>query len=458
MNKRVLVVDDQEEMCTLVQVGLSKHGCGVDSCAGGDEAIEQLGLRDYDVVITDLKLANMSGLALCEWIAANRPYTPVIVITAFGNMQSAIAAMRVGAYDFINKPIDIEALAFAVERASRHRELGREVRRLRKAVSETEEFSDMVGESGPVRRVYDLIARIGESDSTVLITGESGTGKELVARALHARTPRRTKPFVAINCAAMPPTLLESELFGHVRGAFTDAKQAHQGLFVQADGGTLFLDEIGEMPLEMQPKLLRTLEEGKVRPVGSNREVAFDVRIIAATNRDLQSDVEDGRFREDLFYRINVIEIHMPPLRSRGNDTLLLAQYFIKSASKRCGKEVMSLSESAAEKLLDYDWPGNVRELENCIERAVTLTRFERVMVEDLPEKVRKYRSSDLVIAADDPEQLLPLEELERRYIRRVLKAVDGNKSQAARVLGLDRRTLYRKLERYERLAPPDPT
>ena len=453
MSGRILIVDDEQSMCELLEAGLSKVGHCVAHTTRADEAKRHLQSHDVDVVVTDLKLAAESGLALCEWIVANRPTTPVIVITAFGNMQSAVAAMRVGAYDFINKPVEIETLRFSVERALKHRKLDDEVRRLRQAAGDSSRPHELVGESRAMRQVYDLIERIGSNDPTVLVTGESGTGKELVARALHKRSDRRDKPFVAINCAAMPAALLESELFGHVKGAFTDARQSRDGLFVQANGGTLFLDEIGEMPLEMQPKLLRTLQENLVRPVGADRELPFDSRIIAATNRDLESDVEDGRFREDLFYRVNVLQICLPPLRSRGNDVLLLAQHFLNQAAERLQKDVKGLSNAVAQKMRDYEWPGNVRELQNCIERAVTLTRFEQLMPEDLPPKIRDYQSESLVIAGDDPQEFIALEELERRYIRRVLKAAAGNKTQAAKVLGLDRRTLYRKLERHDRRA-----
>ncbi len=283
----------------------------------------------------------------------------------------------------------------------------------------------------------------------MLITGESGTGKELVARALHQRSRRRDQPFVAVNCAALPDTLLESELFGHVKGAFTDARNDRKGLFVQAEGGTLLLDEIGEMPLAMQPKLLRALEENKVRPVGSEKEVAFDVRLLASTNRDLETAVEEGRFRKDLFFRIDVIQVELPPLRARGADALLLAQHFIEDCAGRAGKQVVGMSEGVAEKLLAYSWPGNVRELRNVIERAVALTRFDKLTVDDLPEKIRDYRSSQVVIGGNDPGELVPLEEVERRYILHVLDCVGGNRTLAARTLGLDRKTLYRKLRQY---------
>src|SRR5262249_31451078 len=291
--------------------------------------------------------------------------------------------------------------------------------------------------------------RVSESDTSVLITGESGTGKEVVARALHQRSRRAGGPFVAINCAAMPETLLESELFGHEKGAFTDAKAKTLGLFVRASGGTLFLDEIGDMPLGLQPKLLRALQERKVRPVGGGGEVSFDARVIAATHRDLETAVDEKRFREDLYYRINVIHVPLPPLRARGNDVLILAQQFLHQFAAQSGKNVDGLSTAAAERLLSYHWPGNVRELSNSIERAVALTQFDRLQVEDLPEKVRDYRPSHIIVASEDASDLVSMEEVERRYVLRVLQAVGGNKTMAAQILGFDRKTLYRKLERY---------
>ena len=280
---------------------------------------------------------------------------------------------------------------------------------------------------------------------SVLISGESGTGKELVARALHTESGRGEQPFVAINCAAVPANLLESELFGHVKGAFTDARTARRGLFAEADGGTVLLDEVGEMPLEMQSKL----QERTVRPVGGNAEVPFDARVLAATNRDLETEVEEGRFREDLYYRLNVVQLHVPPLRVRGNDILVLAQELVERAATRAGKAVRGVSSEAARKLLDYDWPGNVRQLENCIERAVTLTRFDQITPADLPERVVDYVPDRISLGDVDLEHMLTLEALERRYIERVLRVSQGNKALAARTLGLDRRTLYRKLSRY---------
>ncbi len=445
---RVLVVDDDKDMCRLLETALGQKGFEISTRQSAAEAFEHLDAEDYDVVVTDLNMKGMTGLQLCERVVQNRPDVPVVVITAFGSLETAVAAIRAGAYDFITKPFEVEALELTLTRAVQHRVLREEVRRLRRVVSE-KQLGELLGQSTAMRKVYDLISRVAESDATVLITGESGTGKEVVARALHQKSRRREGPFVAINCAAMPEALLESELFGHARGAFTDAKQSQQGLFVQASGGTLFLDEIGDMPLGLQPKLLRALEERKVRPVGAPAEVAFDVRVVAATNHDLESAVDEKRFREDLFYRINVIHITLPPLRARGNDILLLAQHFIETFASVSGKKVTGLSTAAAEKLLAYHWPGNVREVKNCIERAVALTQVEQIAVEDLPEKIRDYRQSHVIVASDDASDLVTMEEVERRYILRVLQAVAGNKTLAAQILGFDRKTLYRKLERY---------
>jgi two-component system response regulator AtoC len=449
MTGRVLVVDDDRDMCEFVASGLAKRGFAVQWRTSADEAFSLMQSEDFDVVISDLNLRGMSGIELCERVAANRPDIPVVVITAFGSLETAVQAIRAGAYDFITKPFQTDVLRLTLERAIQHRALRAEVTRLRRAVAEAQGFEGLIGTSEPMRRVYDLLDRVAETDATALITGESGTGKELVARALHARSRRRAGPFVALNCAAMPEPLLESELFGHAKGAFTDAKAARTGLFLQANGGVLFLDEIGEMPLALQPKLLRALQERKVRPVGADAEVPFDARIVAATNRDLETAVEERRFREDLFYRINVITVPLPPLRARGTDVLLLSQQFINHYAGQFGKSVTGLTPGAAEKLSGYSWPGNVRELQNCMERAVALTRFTEIVVEDLPEKIRSYRRTHVVVASDDPSELVPLEEIERRYILRALEALGGNRTLTAQVLGLDRKTLYRKLRGY---------
>jgi len=380
----------------------------------------------------------------------------VIVMTAFASIESAIASIRAGAYDFVTKPFDPDDLVLTIERALKHGALREELKRLRRAVSELRPFDDMLGESAAMKKIRDVISRVAETEATVLVTGESGTGKELVARAVHARSARASGPFVAINCAAMPESLLDSELFGHVKGAFTDARAARPGLFVKASGGTLFLDEIGEMPMGMQAKLLRALQERKVRPVGGDVEVAFDARIVAATNRDLEEEVEQRRFREDLFYRINVVHIHMPPLRQRDNDVLLLAQTFLQRCQASGPARVVGLKSAAAERLTSYPWPGNVRELQNCIERALALSQFDHIGIDDLPERIRNFNSSRIALESADPLTIVPMDEVERRYINKVLEALGGNKASAARLLGMDRRTLYRKLERWGSTAPND--
>ncbi|RKH08816.1 sigma-54-dependent Fis family transcriptional regulator [Corallococcus praedator] len=448
MPGRILIVEDEREMRVLVEKGLQRRGFQPVAVSAADEALQRISAEDFDTVLTDLRMPGMDGLALCERIVLNRPDIPVVVVTAFGSLETAVAAIRAGAYDFITKPIDLDALVLVLERAVQHRALRAEVRRLRQALGEREDDGAMVGESPALKQAYALIDRVADVDATVLITGESGTGKEVAARALHARGRRKEGPFVAINCAAMPEQLLESELFGHAKGAFTDAKAARTGLFVKANGGTLFLDEVGEMPLTLQPKLLRALQERVVRPVGGDTEMPFDARIVAATNRDLELAVEEDRFREDLYYRLNVIGIELPPLRARGNDVLLLSQRFVEQFASRTGKRVDGLSPAAAQRLLAYGWPGNVRELQNCIERAVALTSFEQLTVDDLPERVRNYSTPRVVPENTDASELVTLEELERRYIHRVLEAVGGSRTLAARILGVDRKTLYRKLER----------
>jgi len=422
----------------------------VKRCTRPSEALESIVREDFDAIVASLDFEGLRGIEFCGRASEARPDVPVLVSAAAADLKLAVLAMRAGAVDFVAKPLTGEdmmaALHRAVERACRREGVSR-------LADDTEIAcgpANLVGSSPAMREVYDLIHRISATDASVLVTGESGTGKELVARAVHEESARRQLPFVAVNCAAMPAGVLESELFGHVKGAFTDAKVARKGLFEQGDGGTVLLDEIGEMPLEMQPKLLRVLQEKQARPVGGNREVAFDTRVIAATNNDLDVEVAAGRFREDLFYRLNVVQIHVPPLRVRGADILLLAQHFLAEVAARLGKPVRGISGEAKSRLLSYDWPGNVRQLENSIERAVTLARFDQLTVEDLPHKIRR-REGRRTAALDAPNGQLPsLREVEMTHIKRVLRAVAGNKTQAAKVLGLDRRTLYRKLERYE--------
>ena len=442
---RILIVDDERNMCELIETDLRLRGIQSRWCTSGAAAIEMLHQHDFDVVLTDIRMPATTGLQLCQQLTQLRPDIPVIVMTAFGTLETAIVAMRSGAYDFITKPIEMDLLSITLMRAVAHRRLTQQVKLLEASTDKSDAFGELLGQSDVMRRLYDQLQQVAQTDAAVLINGESGTGKELVARSIHARSRRSLKPFVAINCAALTDTLLESELFGHVKGAFTDAKGERRGLFLEADGGTLLLDEIGDMPMSMQVKLLRAFEERKVRAVGSDKETSFDVRVLTATHRDLETAVAENRFREDLYYRINVIGIELPPLRSRGTDILRLAENFQKQFAANENKPITGFADGVAEKLLSYSWPGNVRELRNVVERAVALTRYDKITVEDLPEKIRNFRSGTVFIGGLDPTELVSMEEIERRYIAHVLEAVNGNQTQAARILGLDRKTLYRK-------------
>jgi DNA-binding NtrC family response regulator len=442
---RILVADDDQDMCEMAAAGLSQRGYQVSTCRTPDEALAKVDAEDFAVMLVDIHMEGKSGLDLCREAAAKRPDLPVVVMTGFGTVEHAVGAIRAGAYDFVTKPVSMDALALILDRAIQHRALTDELQRLRRRVQE-DTLPQIVGSSEAIRRMSELVGRVAATDTSVLICGESGTGKELVARALHDSSGR-TGAFLAINCAAVPENLLESELFGHARGAYTDARVARAGLFVEANQGTLFLDEIGELPLAMQAKLLRALQERKVRPLGSTNEVPFNARLITATNRDLEREVAEKRFREDLFYRVNVVRIDVPPLRQRGNDALELAQFFLARSAQRSGKDVRIIGRAVAECIVGYDWPGNVRELENCMERAGALARFETLTIDDLPQKVREHRSTTIDVSAENPRDLPSMAVVEERYIRKVLGAVSNNKTVAAKVLGFDRRTLYRKLK-----------
>ncbi len=457
MTPRTLVVDDDPDFCAEVRRMLAKRGHDVVARTSPEEGLAVALGEDLDLVLTDLRMGSLSGVELCRRVVEQKPDLPVVVLTGFGSVESAVATMRAGAFDFLTKPFSPAQLELVVGRALEHRRLRLEVRRLAREARGRVPDAAILGESRAMREVLDFVDRVADTEATVLVTGESGTGKELVARAVHARSRRAGGPLVAINCAALPEALLESELFGHVKGAFTDAKATKRGLFLEAQGGTLFLDEIGEMPLGMQAKLLRALEERKVRPLGAPSEVPFDARLVAATNRDLETLVAEKTFREDLYYRIHVVHVALPPLRARGDDVLALATHFVQRFAERHAKTIDGLEPALLRRLLAYPWPGNVRELQNCIERAVALARGSELSVDDLPPRVRDHKASDVLVASSDPTELVTLEEVERRYIRRVMEAVGGSKSEAARVLGLDRSTLYRKLERHTARAPSVP-
>jgi two-component system response regulator HydG len=444
----VLIVDDEEDTAQLLCDVLRKRGFAVEAVYSASQCLEHLRRDPVDVVVTDVQMPGMSGIELCDQLYKRYPDCAPIVLTGYGRLDTAVAAMRAGAYDFITKPVKGDVLELAIDRALEHFRLQREVKRLQNQRTSDAPIEGIVGESSAIRELTRVIRRVAHSDATVLITGESGTGKEMVARSLHMLSDtRRDHPFVAINCGAMPAPLLESELFGHVKGAFTDAKASREGLFVQAGAGTILLDEIGEMPLEMQAKLLRVLQQRTVRPVGGEDEIPFEARLIAATNLELETEVEENRFREDLFHRINVVAIPVPPLRARTGDVLILTNAFVQRASERKNAFLKGVSRRAAQLLMDYDWPGNVRELENCIERAAALCRGDEIDVDDLPKKIIEHKSTRIELSTASPAQMLTLDEMQHRYVRQVLAAVGGNKTQAAQILGIDRRSIYRRLE-----------
>jgi two-component system response regulator HydG len=443
---RALVVDDDPDMSVLLRHGLTSHGFECVMAQTGEEALDLLRTHEIDVVVSDIGLPSMDGVELCQRIVDNKPQLPVVMITAHGSINMAVSAMRAGAQDFILKPVVMPQLVNTLERVIASRQLREEVQRLRRELGGAPRAERIIGNSQGMQDIKRLIQRIAPTEATVLITGESGTGKELVAQAVHESSLRGERPFICVNCAAIPENLVESELFGHARGAFTDARSSRRGLIQEAEGGTLFLDEVGELPIAMQPKLLRALQERTIRPVGADQEVSVNVRLIAATNRDLLQAVERGQFRQDLYYRLNVVNVEVPPLRHRGNDVLLLAHHFMRHFALQVGKNVKGILASTAERLLAYEWPGNVRELQNCIERAVALAESDHITPEDTPSHIQRARRVQLPTGVMDSGELPSMAEIERRYILHVLKSVEGNKTAAARILGFDRKTIYRKL------------
>jgi len=446
---KILVVDDDADMRGLLSDVLESDGYRVGTAESGEKALQALAEEQYDLVLTDLRMKGMLGTALLSEIKHRYPDTGVILMTAFGTVETAIEAMKGGAMDYLIKPVKTDDVLRTAGRAAREVQLRREVTHLRREVYKEYSFHQILGKSRPMQEVFELIRRVADSPSNLLITGESGTGKELVAKAIHYNSDRRDRPFVAVNSAAIPEQLLESELFGHMRGAFTDAKADRPGLFEEAQKGTLFLDEISELPLMLQAKLLRAIQEREIRRVGSTKSIPVDVRIIAATNLNLADEVKAKHFREDLYYRLNVIEIRLPPLRDRRDDIPLLVETFLHKCAKANRKPLQGISESSLALLIDYSWPGNVRELENVIERAVTLARGEKIMPEDLPATVQGSRG-DRRVLDDAAERTLPLQEVEWEYIKKILEKTGGNKYQAAQALGIDRKTLYRKLAEME--------
>ncbi len=447
MKTRLLVAEDDADMRDLLLDVLEEGGYETIATVDGADAMAHVNDEDQhiDLVVTDVRMPGVTGDEILEAANRVRPEAPVIVITAFGSVEHAVEMVKAGAFQYLTKPFETDDLLAAVGAALEASEAQREQARLRR--QQPNMPARIVGVSRPVRELFDLIDRAARSASTILITGESGTGKELVARAIHDASERHGA-FVPVNCAAIPAELIESELFGHTGGAFTGARQARAGLFESANGGTLFLDEVGELPPAFQPKLLRALTEGAVRRVGADREREVDVRIVAATNRNLEDDVRAERFREDLYWRLNVIRVHVPPLRDRPIDIPLLVDHFLSRAADISGREPLDVSQDTLAILTTYSWPGNVRELENAVERAVALARGKRLTPEDLPERVRTTGEAAVTVARAQ-QRRLTLRELEKEYILETLQRTGGNKSRAAELLGLDRKTLYRKLDEY---------
>lgn len=448
--RRVLVVDDEENIRVVLRTLLQKHRYQVEVAESAEAALDQLERFDPDFVLADVRMSGMTGLELCAELKVRSSLATVILMSAYGSVDLAIEAMKAGAYDYISKPFKQDEVLLALTKAEERETLRRENRALKEAMRKEQSFHDILGKSDAIQRVFATINKVAAYKTTVLIQGESGTGKELVARALHQGSERKEKRFVPVNCGAIPESLLESELFGHKKGAFTDAHADKPGLFVEADRGTLFLDEIGELPLGLQVKLLRVLQEGRVRPVGATRDREVDVRVIAATVRDLKREVEEGRFREDLYYRLNVLQITVPPLRDRRDDVMLLAEHFIERNNGRLGTKIRDVDQKARKLLLNYPWPGNVRELENTIERAVVLSESDVIGVGDLPERMRE--PSDPIAASLASGELSIKKTarfMEENLIRRALEKTGGNRTAAAKLLEISHRALLYKIKDY---------
>jgi two-component system response regulator HydG len=446
----VLVVDDDQAHRTMLRTLVSGWGYEISEADDGNTAIQMVHGRPYDLILMDMRMIKVSGLEALAEIKAYNPAIPVIIMTAYSSVDTAVKALKKGAYDYLTKPLNFDELRLAMERAMDHSHLKEENRLLRETLGSHFDQRNIIGRSTAMVKLLDTVAQVAPTEATVLITGESGSGKELIAGAIHFNSPRKTGPFIKINCAALTETLLESELFGHEKGAFTGAYRRKEGRFFLADGGSLFLDEVSEMSLAMQVKLLRVLQEREINRVGGEEVIAVDVRVITATNKALIAEIEKGRFREDLYYRLNVVTLYVPPLRERKEDIPLLAQHFLDIFAKKNHKHIKGLTPHAMDRLLKYEWPGNVRELMNAVERAVVLSRTEYLDEDDLPMVVK-----DQVAKAEDlvPEMAvlgdMPLDEVEKATVLKTLEASGGNKSEAARRLGITRKTLHKKLKKY---------
>jgi DNA-binding NtrC family response regulator len=446
--RSILVVDDDRRNREMLAEALRREHFHIDLASSGEEAIERGGQHQYDAVFSDIRMASVSGLDVLAAFRATSPDTPVVLLTAFGSVDTAIQAMKQGAFDYITKPINLDEVVVVAQRAVDHCRLVREHHHLQKAFTEHPRAASLIGRSRNMVDIFKLVGKVARSRTAVLIQGESGTGKELIARAIHDNSARAARPFIAVNCSAIPDTLIESELFGHVKGSFTGAHAFRRGLLEESSGGTFFLDEVGDLTPAGQAKLLRALQEGEIRRVGSNESIPLDLRVIAASRRNLQQLVAAGRFREDLLYRLNTVTLTLPPLRERPEDIPLLAEFFLARHSGEQQSLAATLSPDAMQALVRYPWPGNVRELEHVIERAVALATHNIVSVDDLPEDIRRAGGSRTVSAQGLPGTLSALQ---REHVLHVLDSTGGNKERAARLLGISRRTLYRFLDRYGR-------
>ena len=450
--KRILVVEDENSLRQVIEFQLSEAGYEVAMADDGARGYESFTGRLPDLVITDLAMPEMDGLELTRRVKAISPETPVIVITAFGEVQTAVAAMKLGAEDYLTKPLDWDELQIIIERALKVKELARENRELRAFIGEQFKPENILGTSKRMRELYGVVERVSRTDVSVLLLGESGTGKELVAKSIHQNGARRDRPFVTIDCGAIPEPLLESELFGHRKGAFTGAIADKRGLFEEAQGGTVFLDEIGEMPLNLQVKLLRVLQEGQFMRLGDNTPRQVDMRVIAATNRDLARMVEDGTFREDLYFRINIVPIKLPPLLERREDIPLLVNHFLEEASRRYGQSQPRLSKDVYSYFHQYPWPGNIRELKNTIERLLVLSDDEEITADDLPDEIKHVRAVAGSLSFSLPEDGIDLEEVEKEIIRQALEKNGHNQSRTAKYLNITRNTLIYRMQKFNLL------
>lgn len=451
MKQKILVIDDDTSLRRVLEYNLQEEGYDVQTASSGEEGLYLFGKSQPDLFITDMKMSGMDGLMVLKSIKERSPETLVIIITAFGTVDVAVEAMKAGAHDYITKPFNRDALRLTVKKALRFNGLAEENKRLKSELSDKTDFRTIVGSSKEMEKVFQVIRKVADTEAAILITGESGTGKELVARSIHANSSRRDAPFVAINCAAIPRDLLESELFGHVKGAFTGAVRDKTGKFQLAEGGTLFLDEVGELPLELQPKLLRALQEKEVEAVGGTNVQKLDVRVVSATNLDIDKAISDGAFREDLYYRLSVIPIHLPPLRERRKDIPLLIRYF---CSKHCSDKI-TFDKDTLETLVMYPWPGNVRELENSVERLLIMRSSDVIALDDLPEKILSGTTASVPSATTGrifnlPDEGYSLEQLEREVVVAALERSGWNQTAAARFLRIPRHTLIYRMEKYE--------